>query len=169
MSGRGGIQKRCEEIRAHLIDAVMGPGDFNLDSLDPEIKAHLRGCEECEAFLDDVVRLKQAANEAYASSEVQVEVRPGEAAQAVQAAVGEGLARRAAAEAGRRGANLLERALFLLFAAGVLAVQALLFRHMRIAWFLALEAGLNYLAPLVFYCIVALFWRPAAHRREGVR
>jgi predicted anti-sigma-YlaC factor YlaD len=162
------VDKRCEDVRAALTDAAMGAAGFSPGSVDPEIRAHLRECQQCQAFLDDVVRLKQAAAEAYASAEAEVEVKSENVARAIEMAIDDGLARRHAWAAKRGRENLLERAAFLAFAAVVLAVQALLFRDMRVTWFLVLEAGLNWLAPLVFL-IATLFWRPARQRREGVR
>lgn len=165
----GDAQAPCEGIRAGLIDAVMGPGEFRPDSLDLELRVHPEGCAECRAFLDDIIDLKQAANQGYAAAEAEIEVKSGQVTQAIQAAVEEGLARREAERARRGSASLLERVGFLVFAAAVLAVQTLLFRKMRLSWFLALEAGLNWVAPIALYVAVALFWRPARQRREEVR
>lgn len=166
--------RACESVRGRLIDAVMGDRLFDEASLDEATRSHLAECPECRAFLDQLLAVQRLAAEAYREMGADVE----EAAQAepdmraIEAAIDEGMARAAGfavspMEASKRaGASLLERVAFLLFSLVVVGSQFLLMRRLGPVIVLALQAGLNWVAPFVLYAVYALNKRA---RKEAAR
>ncbi len=125
--------------------------------------------DEDRAFLEDQAKIQSIAERARDKVEGRIRERVESrlSMPAIEAAIDEGLARREALS-GRGGASLWENIAFLAFAAVVLAIQTVVLLRLRPAVFLGLEAGLNWLAPFVFYVIFRLD-RRAVRRREEAR
>lgn len=141
----------CEAVRGRLIDAAMSAEGFTEGSLDDSTRSHLAECAECRAFLDQILAMKRLAAEEASVAEPDM--------RAIHAAIDEGMAR-----AAPTGATLVEKVAFLLFALVLVTAQVLLLRRLRPIGVLALEAGLNWVAPFVFYIVFRLDRRA---RRKG--
>lgn len=147
----------CEAVRRQLIDAVMDRESFSEESLDENTRSHLAQCSKCRAFLNEVLAVKRFGAEAYrelgSGAEEAAEVRPD--MEAISAAIDEGMARASGARPSRAattaGATFIEKVAFLVFAVALVTAQVLFLRRLRPVSVLAIEVGLNWLAPFVFY------------------
>ncbi|HHY93764.1 MAG TPA: hypothetical protein GX513_01950 [Firmicutes bacterium] len=133
--------------RDELLEAAWASGGFHPGSLKATVRAHLDGCPECRAFLNEVLAARRVAEILRAEAEVPAV----EAEAAVRRALAAVPARRRQATPAKL--TWQERLGFALMAAVVLGVQALLLQQLPPSGFLALELAVNWLAPFVFYII----------------
>lgn len=161
----------CEEARARIAQAVLGPeaAGCGTGSLDPETRSHLSGCEECREFLKDLTAMSaMALDEKSATEEATRDLIESRLAlPAIESAIEEGLARRDSG-ARHKGASFMENLAFVLFAIAVLTAQVAIFVRLSPVAVLGLEAGLNWLAPFIFYAIYRLD-RRRGREEEGSR
>ena len=165
-------QETCAGIRSRLLDSVIGApaSGFKSESLDPEIRAHLDACDECSAFRDELLCIQKTAEQARMAAESTLgeRAKSSSAMQTIWSAIDEGLERREALPR-RKGSLLVENLAFLTFALAVLFAQAMVLLRLKPAVVIGLEAGLNWLAPFIFYVIFRLDRRPARRGGEGLR
>lgn len=179
--------RACLDAEAQIVEAILetpkNDRGFRIEQLDSKTREHLDVCHRCRAFLKDLLELQETVvldrKTAHDRGKELVEARL--ALPAIQSAIDQGLERRTAAHR-RKGASLAENLAFAAFAFLVLLAQAFTLTRLRPEVALGLEAGLNWLAPLVFYVIFRLDQRrtvraaqaegsgPASHdKEEGLR
>ncbi|MGE5579092.1 MAG: hypothetical protein ACM3WU_03520 [Bacillota bacterium] len=164
--------RACLDAEARIIEAVLDTpkddGGFKIDLLDSKTREHLDVCDRCRAFLKDLLELQEAVvldrETAHDRGRELVEARL--ALPAIQSAIDQGLERRNAAYR-QKGASLAENLAFAAFAFLVLLVQAFTLTRLRPEVALGLEAGLNWLAPFVFYVIFRLDQRRTARAAQA--